>query len=103
MLLDSFWTGFRRGRWRLTTASVMSVDFKRLQNTLNQPARSEPFNDLLAEVAPFMEVQRVRLIRFLSKVALADIFTIAWRAVLQTHYSKRVFIRRYRARRLDFS
>ena len=50
---------------------------------MNQPTRSEPFNNLLAEVATFMEVQRVRLIRLLSKVALAEIFAIPWLAVFQ--------------------
>ena len=49
-----------------------------------------------------MEVQRIRLVRFLSEVALADIFSIAWLAVFQTHDSKCVFIRVHRARRFDF-
>ena len=48
-----------------------------------------------------MEVQRVRLIRFLSKVALADIFSIAWLSVFQTHDSKCVFIRVHRASSFD--
>ncbi len=62
---------------------------------MNQPARSEPFNDFLAEVATFMEVQRVRLIRLLSKVALAEIFAIPWLAVFQARYTKCLFIRRH--------
>ena len=50
-----------------------------------------------------MEVQRVRLIRFLSKVALADIFAIPWLAVLQAHYTKCLFIRMHRTGRVECS
>jgi hypothetical protein len=69
---------------------------------MNQPARPDSFDDLLAEVTTFMEVQRLHLIGFLSEVALADIFAIARLAVFQTHYIECLFIRGRGARRLDF-
>jgi hypothetical protein len=62
---------------------------------MNQPARADSLNDLLAQIA-FMRVQRIRLVRFLSEVALTDIFSIPWLTMFQAHHSKCVFIRSLR-------
>src|SRR5580658_7208723 len=54
---------------------------------MNLAARANALHDLLPQVAALAEVQRLRLIRFLSKKPLADVFAITWLAMFQANHA----------------
>ena len=64
-------------------------------------SRPDPLDDLLPQVAALAEVERLRLIRFLGKKALADVFAVTGLAVLQTDDASRFGIRELGAGRFQ--